>query len=385
MRSLPRLYALLLLIGFAPLAAAETSVDFTKDVAPILQANCYGCHGETKGLGGLRLNTVEEIKAGAENHSDLLLAGKPEESELYERLVLPADDRKRMPKNADPLAKKDIEIIKQWIADGAEFTTAEAPTAKAAMDESPAEAASLPERPQLEAASPDAIAAAEETGALVIPLYSGSNELRVSFPSSRDQVTDETVAKLVPLAGQLVELDLSGTKITDGVAKSLQQLKNLDTLHLEKTEVGDATVLALTEMPYLHYLNLHSTKATDASLEALKSVPSLRKLYMWQTTASYEAAKALEKSTPGLEVNLGWDHPGVVRERLTSELTRVEEQQAEAVKTIEEAKKTLAEAEADQKSASDRAAEIKKQLEELNKPAEQPAESADKPAEGEAA
>ena len=385
MRSFPRLFASLLFVGFTPVAMAETSVDFAKDVAPIFEAHCYSCHGESKGLGGLKLHTAEEIEAAAEKKGDLLIAGKPDESELYERLVLPEDDRKRMPKGADPLAEKDIETIKQWIAGGAKFATAEAPAAEA-MDEKPAEAAPLPERPALEPASPDAIAAAEETGALVIPLYSGSNELRVSFPSSRDQVTDETVAKLVPLAGQVVELDLSGTKITDAVAESLKEFKYLDTLHLEKTEVGDAAVSALADMTYLNYLNLHSTKATDASLEALKSAPSLRKLYVWQTAASYDAAKALEKATPGLAVNLGWDHPGVVRERLTKELTRVEEQQAEATKTVEEAKKMLETAEADQKSASDRAAEIKKQLEELDKPAAKKEEApADKPAEGETA
>lgn len=385
MRLLPRLFASLLCVGVAPVVLAESSIDFEKQVAPILEANCYGCHGAEKGLGGLKLHTVDAIQAAAKKDDHLLVAGKPDESELYERLVLPKDDRKRMPKNADPLSKEDIEIIKQWVAEGAKFATADAPAAEA-MEEKPTDEAPLPERPELEAASPDAIAAAEETGALVIPLYSGSHELRVSFPSSRDQVTDETVAKLVPLAGQLVELDLSGTKITDASAESLKQFKYLDTLHLEKTEVGDATASALAGMTYLNYLNLHSTKATDASLEALKAAPSLRKLYMWQTAASYDAAKALEEATPGLEVNLGWDHPGVVRERLSAELKRVEEQQATAAKAIEEAKKTLETAEADQKSATERAADIKKQLEALDKPAEAPAEQAEeKPAEGEAA
>lgn len=375
MRSLPVLFASLAL---ASTASTSLAVDFNTEIAPIFAAHCAGCHGADKGLGRLRLHSPEAIEQGMKDHSDLLIAKDPDKSELYARLVLPKDDSKRMPKGADPLSEKDVNLIKQWIAEGGTLITADAPAAEAPMEETAPAKKDVPERPKLEAASPEAMKAVEATGALVIPLYSGSNELRVSFPSSREQVTDETVAALVPLAGQIVELDLSGTKITDGCGESLKQLKNLDTLHLEKTGVGDATVLSLTEMPYLVYLNLHSTKVTDASLEALKSVPSLGKLYLWQTAASYEAAKALEKHTPGLEVNLGWDHPGVVRERLTEELTRVEAENAAAATALEEAKKAMEAAEATQKASAERVGEIKKQLEELNKPAEEA-----KPAEGE--
>jgi mono/diheme cytochrome c family protein len=375
MRSLPVLFASLAL---SSLASTSLAVDFATEIAPIFAANCAGCHGEEKGLGRLRLHSSEAIEQGMKDHSDLLIAKDPDKSELYARLVLPKDDSKRMPKGADPLSEKDINLIKQWIAEGGTLVTAEAPAAEAPMEEAAPVKKDVPVRPKLEAASPEAMQAVEATGALVIPLYSGSNELRVSFPSSREQVTDETVAALVPLAGQIVELDLSGTKITDVCGESLKQLVNLDTLHLEKTNVGDATVSSLTEMPYLAYLNLHSTKVTDASLEALKSVAALEKLYLWQTAASYEAAKALEKHTPGLEVNLGWDHPGVVRERLTEELARVEADSAAAAKALEDAKKAMEAAEAEQKASADRLGEIKKQLEELNKPA---AEA--KPAEGE--
>lgn len=383
MRSLPLLFASLAISSFA---SPSLAVDFATEIAPIFAAHCAGCHGEEKGLGRLRLHSPEAIEQGMKDHSDLLVAKEPDKSELYERLVLPKDSAKRMPKGADPLSEKDIELIKQWIAEGGQFTTADAPAIEAKMEEPAKEKKETPERPKLEPASPETIKAVEATGALVIPLYSGSNELRVSFPSSREQVTDETVAVLGPLAGQIVELDLSGTKITDASAESLKQLVNLDTLHLEKTTVGDAVVSALVDMPYLAYLNLHSTKVTDASLESLKSVPSLERLYLWQTTASYEAAKGLEKHTPGLEVNLGWDHPGVVRERLTEELARVETDNAAAAKALEEAKKAMEAAEAEQKSTADRVGEIKKQLEALDKPAkeEKPAEEKEKEKEKEA-
>lgn len=357
---------------------AESTIDFAKDIQPIFKASCYSCHGEDKGLGRLRLHNAEAIADATKVHDDLLLAGKPEESELYERLVLPADDKKRMPKGADPLAEKEIELIKKWIEEGAEYTSTDVPGGKepAEKEQSPAETPK--ERPELSPATTDALNAAKQTGALVVPLYAGSNELRVSFPSSRDQVTDQTVVALEPLAGQLVSLDLSGTSVTDGVSASLAKFTNLDTLHLENTAVGDAAVAALDDMPYLEYLNLHSTKVTDASLKSLESATSLQKLYLWQTAVSYKAAQAIQKQHKGLEVNLGWNHPGVVLARLKSEIARTEEQKATAVKAAEEAKQTLTKAEADQKAADEQLGELKKQLEQLDKPAEET------PAEGEA-
>lgn len=365
--------AVSLVFGPAPGGLCATTVDYKKDVEPILQANCFGCHGEKKGLGRLRLHSADAIKESLGVHDDLLTAGKPDESELYARLVLPADNKKLMPKGGDPLSEEDIATIKTWIEEGGVYEV----TADAPADEAPVEKPELPERPELGPASPDAISAVQETGALVIPLYAGANELRVSFPSSRDQVTDDTVALLVPLAGQLVELDLSGTKITDASAATLKQLVNLDTLHLEKTDITDAAVAALAELKYLNYLNLHSTKVTDAAVESLKPVVSLQKLYVWQTPVSYDAAKALEKAIPGLEVNLGWNHPGVVRERLNAELARVEQKQKQSGDAMAEAEKALASAKADKEAADKRAAELKKELETLDKPAE------DKPAETE--
>lgn len=378
MRSLIRLLPLALICLPSPLLA----VDFKADIEPIFSDYCYSCHGEDDGSGKLRLHSPEAITESLKVHDDLLVAGKPDESELYERLILPEDSSKLMPQGGPPLEKEEIELIKKWIEEGAEYeVTADAP----ATQEMPADAAAegpqpapIPERPPVPEASPEDVAAAEEAGALVISLYAGSHELRASFPSSRDQVTDETVAKLVPLAPQLVELDVSGTAITDEVATSLAQLRNLDTLHLERTAIGDRTVAVLVDMPYLQYLNLHSTQVTDESLEALKSVPTLRKLYLWQTPVSYEAAKALEQATPGLTVNLGWDHPGVVRERLTSEVERAESQKSEAEAAIEEHQQKLSEAEAQKKAADEQLAEARKELEALDKPAD---DKADKEAE----
>src|SRR2546422_11375787 len=42
----------------------ESRIDFAKDIQPILQANCYKCHGPNAQLSGLRLDSQQAAIAG---------------------------------------------------------------------------------------------------------------------------------------------------------------------------------------------------------------------------------------------------------------------------------------------------------------------------------
>jgi hypothetical protein len=106
----------LLMSGAGALNAfAEDKVDFAKQVLPILQENCGKCHGEKRASAKLRLHTAAALKEKWDAEKGLITAGKPEESELYKRIVLPADNKKRMPKGGEPLAKDKIDLIGRWI------------------------------------------------------------------------------------------------------------------------------------------------------------------------------------------------------------------------------------------------------------------------------
>src|SRR3972149_6358471 len=84
-------------------ASAEDKVDFQTQIQPIFLQNCSKCHGEKMAAGKMRLNTSAGLKEKWDADKELLVAGDPEKSELYQRLVLPADHKKRMPKKAEPL------------------------------------------------------------------------------------------------------------------------------------------------------------------------------------------------------------------------------------------------------------------------------------------
>ncbi|HEX6961190.1 MAG TPA: hypothetical protein VF175_04940, partial [Lacipirellula sp.] len=196
---------------------------------------------------------------------------------------------------------------------------------------------------------------------------------------------DEALATLAGAAEQIVWLDLSGAQASGTGWAELAKLKNLNRLHLEKSSIDDASLAHLSGLPRLEYLNLYGTAITDAGLEHLKPIKRLRKLYLWQTKVGYEPAMALQAATPGLEVNLGWDHPGVVKVRLTKELEAAKKTVEESTAKAAEAQKQLEAANAEKAAADAKVAELDKQLKALEPAAPTAEAPAEKPAEAPAA
>lgn len=379
-----------LALGYLPLnlsvAQGDDKIDFATQIQPILTAKCAGCHGEEKAAAKLRLDSADQIGA-FEEKDHLLVAGKPDESELYQRLVLPADDKKRMPKGADPLPEAEVALIKQWIEQGAVMAVAAAVTtpapadaampaddaAKKAAEEAKAAEAALKAADEAELAkvgpaAPEALEKLKQAGASVMPLYGESPLLQVSFARADSPAGDEALAALAGAADQIVWLDLSGAQASGEGWKQLATLKNLNRLHLEKSSVDDASLAHVAALPRLEYLNLYGTGLTDAGLEHLKAAKRLRKLYLWQTKVGYDPAMAMQTAAPGLEVNLGWDHPGVVKVRLTKELETAKKTAEEATAKAAEAQKQLEAANAEKAAADTKLQEIDGQIKALEAP-----------------
>lgn len=106
-------------LSFDSLQAAE-KIEFVRDVQPILQSACVGCHKEGKAEGDLRIDTLEAALQGGESGPSIV-PGEPEESPLYTLTILPADDLDIMPPEGAPLSKSQTEILRQWIEQGANW------------------------------------------------------------------------------------------------------------------------------------------------------------------------------------------------------------------------------------------------------------------------
>jgi mono/diheme cytochrome c family protein len=367
-----------LLAASADRAAA---VDFAAEIQPIFAARCTSCHGDEKQQGKLRLDTPEEIGKFAKLDA-LLVAGKPDDSELFRRITLPADDRKRMPRGGDPLSEEQVALIKKWIEEGGKFAAVATPAGEPAAEEAAAEPAEPaprgeddPELAALPPASAEAIAKIQAAGATVMPLFGDSPLLQVSFAQASSPPGDEALAALAGAADQIVWLNLSKAQLSPAGYAELAKLKNLIQLHLEHSTANDASLANLAGLARLEYLNLYGTEVTDAGLEPLKGLAKLRNLYLWQTKTSYDAAMGLQTAIPGLDVNLGWDHPQVVKVRLAKELEtakKIAEETAAQAATLEQQFNAARET---RDQAAKRLKEIEDELKQLDAPAgaEQPA------------
>ena len=118
----------LVLASFGPtLTAAEPplpeTINFNRDIRPILSNLCYHCHGpdKTKRQAKMRFDTREGLFAKRADHR-VLVPGKPSASSIYQR-VSSKDPAERMPPSDSGLSitKRQTRLIEKWIAQGARW------------------------------------------------------------------------------------------------------------------------------------------------------------------------------------------------------------------------------------------------------------------------
>jgi hypothetical protein len=120
--SMSPVFRILAVLGLSSaILNAAAAPDFEREVLPVLYHHCFSCHSEKqpKPKGGLRLDSVSAIRK-----SEVLVPGKPEESEMLTRALLPVIDEDVMPPlkgGAQPLSESERDILRRWIAAGADF------------------------------------------------------------------------------------------------------------------------------------------------------------------------------------------------------------------------------------------------------------------------
>jgi mono/diheme cytochrome c family protein len=106
-------------IGLASHVVAEPTVDYTRQVKPLLNAKCVSCHGALRQEGGLRLDAMPGIRAGGESGPVIDMA-RPAESLLLKRVVDPEEEsRMPPPGEGERLTDEALTLLRQWIEQGA--------------------------------------------------------------------------------------------------------------------------------------------------------------------------------------------------------------------------------------------------------------------------
>lgn len=247
---------------------------YAERVAPIFEKDCAGCHGPRLQRARLRLDTLGDVRLGGKNGA-VVVAGNPQASTLYQRLLLPRGDKRAMPAgNKPPLTKDELRVVELWIAAGASGETPVASIADAPPPPSPP----IVVKPL----DPEAVAKARA------PLEEPVRALMARYPDSirylsRDSAAltvdvqrlgadfdDADLAQLEPVAAVVSRLDLSGTAITDAAAATLAAFGQLEALRLNGTRTGDAALTAVSQMRGLKTLTLVDTNASPERIAELR-------------------------------------------------------------------------------------------------------------------
>lgn len=105
-----------------PAPGGDEKLVFQHVILPILETKCNKCHNEEKSKGDLRMDTYEMAMKGGEAGKNFV-AGKPDESLSFTRVMLPdSDDDHMPPEGKDQMTKEEIALLKWWIEQGATST-----------------------------------------------------------------------------------------------------------------------------------------------------------------------------------------------------------------------------------------------------------------------
>lgn len=120
-QSLLPAFCLAWLCLFAPavLHAEEESaksVDFASQVAPLLEQRCIRCHMPGNEKGDVSLATMADLL-----RQQYVVPGDPASSYLLDLVKSTDGQRPEMPQQGDPLTPDEVDLVRRWIAGGAQW------------------------------------------------------------------------------------------------------------------------------------------------------------------------------------------------------------------------------------------------------------------------
>jgi WD40 repeat protein/mono/diheme cytochrome c family protein len=115
---------------------APAAISYDKQIRPIFQARCQGCHQPAKPSGGYVMTAFDRMLVGGKSKAVAIVPGNPGESNLVDQIT-PDGGEAEMPRGQKPLTAAEIELVKRWIGEGAVDDTAQTTRARYDMDHPP--------------------------------------------------------------------------------------------------------------------------------------------------------------------------------------------------------------------------------------------------------
>lgn len=102
----------------------DSPVDFKTEIRPILSNRCFACHGPDENTveSGLRLDTRDRATQALASGSRAIVPGNTGQSEIVRRILSEEEDIRMPPPHfGQPLTDREINLIRRWITQGAEY------------------------------------------------------------------------------------------------------------------------------------------------------------------------------------------------------------------------------------------------------------------------
>ncbi|WP_241676332.1 PSD1 and planctomycete cytochrome C domain-containing protein [Bremerella volcania] len=131
-----------------PTVVWNETVDFKRDVYPLLKQRCFECHAGEFPDSGYRLDVRSELLGHSTGHA-LVVPGKSRNNPLLQALTSNSDT-KRMPPEGEPLSEKQIALITAWIEQGLDWDDKLLPEPKVESEHWAFQRVERPEVPQVD-------------------------------------------------------------------------------------------------------------------------------------------------------------------------------------------------------------------------------------------
>jgi uncharacterized membrane protein len=292
----------------------ESALAYQDVIQPILKEKCYACHNESKQKGKLRMDSPEFLLKGGENGA-IFKGGKPDESEMIKRILLPLNHDDHMPPKEKPqITTKEFDLLKWWITQGADMHKAvkdlnPSPNIKALFGAAAVASVAnivLKDMPDVKVSTPSVsdIIALKKMNVVAIPIGSDKPFLTVNF-INRPKITAEMLPHLKALSKNIAWIKLSDATLNDTVFTFLKDCENLTKLSLNNTNIDDTNLSKLLIFKHLSSLSLVNTKVTSQGVLTLKALPQLQKIFLFQTGIKPEEYKNLMSQMPNVLIDSG--------------------------------------------------------------------------------
>src|SRR5687768_9751747 len=100
-------------------AAVPDKVSYARDVLPLFQQYCLGCHQPAKAGGNYIMISRDALLLKGDSDQPGIVPGKPQDSYLLAKVTPGKDGKASMPRGQPPLSGRDVALITKWITQGA--------------------------------------------------------------------------------------------------------------------------------------------------------------------------------------------------------------------------------------------------------------------------